>query len=347
MKSMFFLLIAVTIATAQNLVSPSDPAIRYWGRFEQSEPDVLRFDWPGFKINTLFEGTSCAIRVRGDGELYNVFINDSLKVVRFEPVDSVYLLAQNLSDTVHSIRITNRFESRRGAARFYGFILDDGKQLHAPKGEYKYRIEYLGGSNLLGFGNESTKTQCENHRDLSNSYLSFGPVSARLLGAEYHLVALSGKGVVRNWAEKYITSKYPFGHYYNRTLRNNRELEWDFSSWIPHVVVISLGTNDFSTQPHPPKSLYKSRYSALIDEIRSNYPDVGIVCMTSSREPLEEYVSELVEELREAGDERIAFYSFGSISWEQAGCDWHPNIEAHREIAQELARVIKPLLPKQ
>jgi len=35
--------------------------------------------------------------------------------------------------------------------------------------------------------------------------------------------------------------------YYMQTLAKNETLMWDFEQWIPDIVTIFLGTNDFST----------------------------------------------------------------------------------------------------
>lgn len=56
-------------------------------------------------------------------------------------------------------------------------------------------------------------------------------------------------GVVRNYGEKTPTSPIPFPMIYKRTVANDANSTWNTAQWTPDVVVINLGTNDFSSQP--------------------------------------------------------------------------------------------------
>jgi len=69
-----------------------------------------------------------------------------------------------------------------------------------------------------------------------------------------------------------------------------------------------------------------------------------VVCVTSSREPLRTYVSELVEEQRLEGNAQIRFYSYAQVPKRMCGCDRHPNVEAQANIGSELAEVIRQVL---
>jgi hypothetical protein len=296
-------------------------------------------------IELRFGGTSCAVRAQGDGGLYNVFADGELSVRRFGAAETVHQLASGLADTIHTLRITKRFESQNGrVASISGFFIDGGKSLHPLDPAPRYRIEFIGGSNLIGLGVEAGTIYCDTPSVYSNSYLAFGSVAARELDAESHIIAISGKGVTRNWNAPYIASPRPFSAFYNRTLRGKPSPEWDFKSWSPHVAVAYLGINDFSTRPHPTKELFIAQYRGFIDGIFGRYPDVQIVCAISSREPVKTYVRELVDSMRKEGNGRIHFYSFAQVPRELCGCDWHPGAAAHEKIGRELADVIRPLL---
>jgi len=343
-----FLITAFTALHAQDkFISADNPLIRYSGRFDMRNKSAPRFDWPGNIIELRFGGTSCAVKLRGDGGFYNVFINDSQFVARFDTLEAVYPLVSGLNDSTHSLRITKRFEGqRREIVTVKGFYIDSGKNLYPLDKEPFYKIEFIGGSNLLGFGTEANVTRCSNPAELSNTYLSFGPTAARELGAQYHVVAMSGKGLVRNWRAPSLStsSDRTFRAYYTRSLRNDPKSRWRFNSWVPHVVVISFGNNDFSTKPHTPKELFTAHYRNFINEIRMRNPNVQIVCMTSSREPFKSYVKEIVEREREEGNSQIHFYSFAPVPRRECGCDWHPGAAAQARIGRELADVIRPLL---
>ena len=348
-RTAFLLLFtAFTALCAQDkFISADNPLIRYSGRFDMRNKSAPRFDWPGNIIELRFSGTSCAVKLRGDGGLYNIFINDSQFVAHFDTLETVYPLVGGLQDSTHSLRITKRFESKPGQiAVIKGFYIDSEKNLHPLDEEPFYKIEFIGGSNLLGFGTEANVTSCDTPSIYSNTYLSFGPVAARELGAQYHIIAMSGKGLLRNWGSPFLStpSDRTFRTSYIRTVRSDHKSRWNFKSWVPHVVVISFGNNDFSTKPHTPKELFTAHYRNFINEVKMRNPNAQIVCMTSSREPFKSYVKEIVEREREEGNSQIHFYSFAPVPRRECGCDWHPGAAAQARIGRELADVIRPLL---
>jgi len=353
-----FLLLTVVIVPAAHaqpqtnrpvqLIPPSNPLIRYTGRFDTRDPKNYRFDWPGNIIELRFGGASCELKIRGDGGYYGVYVDDKKSVMRFDTLERVHVLAGNLdADAVHRLKIVKRFEGlKEQTAELKGFYIDRGKALHPlPEEEpFPYRIEFIGGSILLGFGVEAESVKCDTPAVYSDTHLSFGAAAARELGADYRIVATSGKGLARTYNSPFYSALRPFGLYYGRAVKNDSLAKWDFSSWVPDVVVTSFGVNDFSTRPHPPKQLFIARYRAFIQEIYLRNPNARVVCVTSAREPLRTYVSDLVEEQRSEGNAQIVFYSYAQVPKRMCGCDWHPNVEAQANIGRELVEVIRPLL---
>lgn len=87
---------------------------------------------------------------------------------------------------------------------------------------------------------------------------TYGPLIARAVNADFFVEAWSGKGMVRNYGDPNITSVDPFPKYYPYTLATEWTQKWDFYAWVPDVIVINLGTNDYSTQPHPPQNVFET-----------------------------------------------------------------------------------------
>jgi len=97
---------------------------------------------------------------------------------------------------------------------------------------------------------------------------------------QYSVVAWSGRGMVRNYGDKNITSAQPLPYYYpfsvatqgtvcfpntggqsslqSEILNSCSGTLWNFTSWVPDIVFINLGTNDYSTQPQPPRDVFVS-----------------------------------------------------------------------------------------
>lgn len=343
------LLFAATLPlTAKTFIHPDHPYIRYIGRVDTSRKNRVLFDWPGIMLEASFEGTSCAIGLKGGIESYNVFINGEFSHrIKTDTLKERYEIASGLPDTIHHLLVTKRYEMEGRISACTGLFLDDNKKLHLLPPRPHYRIEFIGSSTLIGFGNESKSIKCAHISDSSNSFYSFGPVAARMLGAEYSLIAATGRGMVRNWGSPFLTSKRPFPAYYRRTLwQSSSSPEWNHRTWVPQVIVISLGTNDFTTPPQPTRALFINRYRAFIQEVYSRNPGVYILCLTSDREPYRSYVHHLVEQEKQEGNRRIGFFAYEKIPVYERGCNWHPNIKAHYRIAAKLAVLIKPILEK-
>ena len=212
-----------------------------------------------------------------------------------------------------------------------------------PPARPKRKIEFIGDSFVCGYGDESTTLVCKNLRPYENAEKAFGPVAARELKAEYHMVAFSGKGILRNYGDKNKKSYDPFPTLYDRVVCHDSGRKWDYSQWVPDAVVIHLGQNDFSTEPKPDSQDYIEGYLRLIQEIRGNYPKAFIYCFATTGWPgYSSYVEEVVKARHEAGDKHVYFVGYPNIPIEELGCDYHPQAQAH----QKLAKILEPVMRK-
>ncbi|MCL4280325.1 MAG: hypothetical protein KJZ60_11720, partial [Ignavibacteriaceae bacterium] len=84
-------------------IDADDPNIEYIGRFDFSNPKSVRFDWPGVQIKTRFEGTSCSIKLKDGNNDYNIFIDGRLYKIIRTTSDTIYVLANGLTDKTHTL----------------------------------------------------------------------------------------------------------------------------------------------------------------------------------------------------------------------------------------------------
>lgn len=324
-----------------------NPMIQYSGRIDFSKPKEARFDWPGVTILASFEGTSCTIVLKDSDNVYNIYVDGNLVTKLFcDPEKEFYPVVNGLKDGKHTILITKRTESSFGTAVFKGLILDKGKKLLDPPKKPERKIEFIGDSFTCGYGNESYFVKCPSLRQYENNYEAFGPLAARELNAEYHVIAISGKGMVRNYGDKNKTSNDPLPYYYQRTIQKEEGLKWNFKKWIPDAVVIALGANDFSTEPHPDPETYITAYKKFIKFIRKQYGDIHIfaICTRISYPFYKESVEKVVQEVNAEGDKKVFYVEFPDLQDNELGCDYHPNINAHKKFAKILVPIIKEKL---
>ena len=329
------------------LIPASDPSIIYIGRTDASNSDFRRFDWPGVSIFTGFEGASLGLELSDGGNDYNIIIdNGTPEVLSTKFQSGTYAITRDLKNGKHTVLITKRTEGGNGIGTFKGFYLEAGKKLFRPAYAPKYKIEIIGDSLTCGYGNEGPNLKCDDLRKYENNYMAYGPITARALNAEYSIIAISGKGIIRNYGAKETTSPDPLPMFYDRTLQNEANTPWKFDTWLPDIVLINLGTNDYSTTPQPSFEIFSAAYKNLISLIRGNYPNAAIFLLGSPlpTKPLLENIQAIATDLSKT-DSKIFYYPLPPPASEaEYGCDWHPKVIAHQRMAEGLTAFIKDTL---
>lgn len=327
-------------------IAADNPNIRYSGRFDSSDPKKPRFDWPGAGIQARFTGASIAVRISGGENEFNVLIDGEMKPrLSMQNGKSFYVAAQGLAAGEHTLELVKRTEGFNGISVFEGLQLEDGGALLPPPPRPGHKIQFYGDSYSAGYGSDATVLECADRRPFDNNYVAFGPVTARAVGAEYSVQAVSGLGMVHNYGDTSPLSAAPFPPFYDRTLFNSETPKWDFTAWVPDLIVIALGTNDFSTAVKPSQAQYASAYKEFIRKLRGHHPQTRILCVTFSADDFQgRYVDTLVRELTAQGDGRIHWKHMPPLVTGELGCDWHPNAAGHRKFADQLIPVVRQFL---
>ena len=113
----------------------------------------------------------------------------------------------------------------------------------------------------------------------------------------------------------------------------------------PDAVVVNLGTNDFSTEPHPDTEEFISAQIALLKRIRKAYPYAVLACFVSSGWPnFLPYTETAVKRLQDAGEAKLFLLTYEGFQPEELGCDYHPKAWGHRRLAEQLAPWLKEKL---
>lgn len=224
-----------------------------------------------------------------------------------------------------------------------------------------------------------------------NQYLAYSSIVGRQFDADVTTLCWSGKGVERNYREPTqgaaaLDAKTTIPMLWReRTIGTKRNpppdtpadqlanfgVPWDFQEPEPQVVVINLGTNDYTrdvlrgSEPTPDglgdnvpdgdvnREAFKEEYRKLLADVRAKRPNAHIIMAVppmltdqfpsdNARRNLTEDLKFLAAEFEAKGDRKV--YAMELV--EQGtryglGCDYHPNRMVHEIMAEQVAGAIR------
>jgi hypothetical protein len=125
------------------------------------------------------------------------------------------------------------------------------------------------------------------------------------------------------------------------------EPKWNFSQWIPDVVVMCLGLNDLSGLKDKEggvsaenSALFRKTYHDFLGVIRSVYPSVTIVAVAAFPEWIRRNVKQVVDEERDSGRRGIYYAQFDEFPGGYVA-NGHPTVETHRKMAEQIIEAME------
>jgi hypothetical protein len=200
-------------------------------------------------------------------------------------------------------------------------------------------MEFIGNSITCGSSMDLSAIPCGKGEwyDQHNAYMSYGPLTARALGAQWQLTSVSGIGLIHSCCDLEITMP----QVWDKTDMREDSVSWDFNRYIPDIVTICLGQNDGIQD----SAVFCNAYSDFVRTIRTRYPHAKIILLTSPMaDPalaavLVNYLSAITKSLRHNGDKEVSRYFFKKRY--HTGCGEHPDLKEHQQISDELVKFIR------
>lgn len=297
--------------------------VLYFGR-TYKKGSVQWFNWSGSGFSIRFRGSSVAAEFYSNAPDVKNFAYLKVYVDGVEQKDillkeecQIVMLAEGLDATQqHTIEVRKRTNARSSTAGIGRLVLMDGTILEPEKPKERL-IEFIGDSLTVGYmaskDGKSASAWSTTTEDVTGTYC---PQVAQAFGAEYQVVAISGRGVVRNNGgdtNVLFPDIYREIDYYN-----NPGTPYDFALQ-PDVIVINLGTNDESdaNKALPAEEFRQGLYSFL-KEVRQYNPDAQILYTYGLvRVGLSSSIEEVIHQLQNEGDEKIHYLQLTQCeSWE-------------------------------
>jgi hypothetical protein len=329
------------------VVAADNPNYQYVGRFDFSNPKLPRVWASGAYIMAKFSGSYCEIALTDEvryGSNYNyleIVIDGKQKIrTRTYGANNIIDISDYLSEGDHTLLICKTTESEMGYIDFKGLYLNSEDDLLTPDPLPDRKIEFIGNSITVGSNIDISEGPCTtdpwffNH----NTYLSYGPITAQNLDAQWHITAKSDIGLIHSCCDM----TYEMPDIYSATEVQLGGSAWDFNEYVPDVVTICLGQNDGVQD----STAFCSAYVDFIStQIRANYPDATIILLNSPMGDnslntiLVEYTPAVTAYFNGQGDSNI--YSFELTHNLNSSCGYHPDMAQHELIADELTIFIQ------
>ena len=230
-------------------------------------------------------------------------------------------LATNLSEGYHTVKVSKGVHSRFDGLHIRHITMYGTPERSKTK---QHKIEFLGDSITSGMGVYAGNVQVY-------SYHSYANMTADALDAEYYSVANSG------WCfSKILNAGNAIPTIYDKNSHNYKLGYWDFTQYMPDVVVINLGTNDkFNTTAT--QAIYRSEIHLLLNTVRKNRPNAEIYWAYGMMDSThEDWIQAAVEEFG-ATDSKVHFIH---LPINTAGMYGHPDIPGQRAAAKVLTEEI-------
>lgn len=280
-----------------------------------------------------------------------VFLDDMetpYKIIELQEGTHWYVLYEGGTDA-HKLRVLKRTEAQH-AQNALVQILAEGGNISSWPCEESLRMEFIGDSITCGFGNESNCPEDGFLPVQENGWEAYAAKTARKLHAQFQMVSVSGIGVYSSYtdieernAATLMKDVYGCTDYFL-----SKEEDWDFNRYQPDIIVICLGTNDFSYVQHNfekyAPEFQKSYYELLQLVRRKNGPRPYILCCFGIMgEGLNASIEETVQKfIEERGEQRIGILPLKEQLIEDGrGGSFHPTITTHDKMSDKVLKALK------
>lgn len=340
-------------------ILPSDPAFVYSGRIDFDRKDAPVLVFPCTSIRFVMNGKIGRIQIENNHLCWEnslgILVDGELKerMVLPESGSTELDFSRYLDGNEHEITIFKRQDACHYVT-FLGLITEENAVVKRGTENPARRIEVYGDSVSAGEVSEAVdyvgKPDPEHNGQFSNAYYSYSWICARKLGAEIHDIAQGGISLFDR--EGYFAAPDYVGMLscYDKIQYNpqlGEQKDWDFSEYIPHVVIIAIGQND----AHPVNymaedydgehaALWRAEYGRFVRSLREKYPHAHIILTTTilGHDPSwDRAIDAVAEELQ---DEKVHHFLYTKNG---CGTPGHIRIPEAEEMAGELAAFIESL----
>jgi len=335
-------------AAARGEPDPELAPFQIIGRVDRRDPAGPRFGWPGSQLRARFSGTGVSLDLEDTGTSHYDVVIDEAAPVRLivSGPRKTYDLVVSQTKLEHEIVLTKRTETFVGITQVRGVAAHAGGALIPTRPPRGRRIEVIGDSITCGFGVLGADETCPFSPDTESEPLAWGALAAAALSATRTTIAASGIGVLRNFAGD---TDGTMPDLYGRALATDPASTPD-QFFVPDVVVVNLGTNDFAGGKGDPGPAFVDKYTRLLATLRARHPKAKIVAATSpmlgepNRTTLRTYLEAALKARGAAGDTKLTLLDLDEQSTADGlGCGYHLSQWTQQKMAAKLVAHLRAI----
>jgi hypothetical protein len=357
--------------------------IRWLGRNYYNEVEEVKYFYftaSGFEV--AFYGTELKAVLKASN--YNVYgkqphlvvlidgEDDSTKgsLIVLDQAEGEYTLVEGLEEGYHTVKLLKRSEAIDSNTALKS-LSTDGTFTNPPQPK-SFSIQFIAASSSTGYGNLGTLQDSKTTAN-SDGLNAFAYLTTFMLDAEISIFSASGWGVSRGYNTPGFSHNPSFGGIsevenipnafeYVAIDASNRVLtalgKWDISNFIPDVIVVNLGTNDFNASSYRTMSTedktaledrFKADYVDFLVLLNNMYPNAKIIVaygLMNEQGLLEAITLEIINLANSEIGQTVVFafeMEGAGTNSNPYGANYHPNVQTSINVARDLADYIHEL----
>lgn len=300
-------------------IFPGNEAIRIVGRTSVDKKNKVAIGWSGTSITVGFTGTELEAYLSVYNSFYDVFVDGEkepssvIDLIKSHYTTPHFTVVKDLKPGNHYVTIKRAGDAASHDDFFLGFRIKGSANKDALPPRQKRKIQFIGNSITSGYAVFGEPTDKRFDASTEDFFYGYAGQTAMMLDAEAHSISMCGHGLLRN-GDKTTENVLPI-LYEHKTQSDTTK--WDHQSWIPDLIFVNLGTNDY-TKGAPDSVAFVDATVSFVKTLRSYYPEAIIVIgsgpmLMNNLKLCRSTLNDAVKKINNNGDKNVYRYVFASF----------------------------------
>ncbi len=278
----------------------------------------------------------------------SVFLDDGQEPVNRLVIDKEvawYDICEMPDEEIHLVTIVKITEAAMSHVGFVKLQVEGGELVKRSFPERPdLKLEFIGDSITCGYGVLGAPEAEYTLRD-EDGMMAYAYLAAKELNARARYLAASGHGICVEYTgdpEGNVPKLFPCVNWYI-----DPAVAYDYSEYVPDVVVINLGTNDSGhMEKEDIQEAFVKAYVVFLHTIKKAYPETKILCTIGTLcDIMYEWIEKAIAIYEDEGGKDVYMRRLPYHNVEEDGMAcMHPSPTTHRKDGERVAGFIREIL---